>query len=155
MLFYTTSAPDIEHADVNMAIVYATGLGLPDRDYYFREDPKSVELRTQYVEHICKVLQLAGAPVTSADAATVMRLETALAGPQLDLVARRDPSKVNHRIPLNDLKALTPGFDWAAYLKGIGAPAFTTLNVTQPDYLKALDGLLSSTPLEDVRLYLR
>ncbi len=155
--FFASSSPDIDNADMEMAIVYAAGLGLPDRDYYFRDDARSVELRRQYVEHIGKMMQLLGAPAAqaTATAATVMRVETALAGPQLDVVARRDPSKVNHKMTLGELQKLTPGFDWLQYFKGIGAPAFTTLNVSQPDYLKALDGLLTSTPIGDIREYLR
>jgi endothelin-converting enzyme/putative endopeptidase len=151
--FGVGSAPDIENADVNMAIVGGGGLGLPDRDYYFREDAKSVELRTQYVEHVGKIMQLVGTP--AADAATVMRVETALAKPQLDVVARRNPANVNHKMKLEDLQALTPGFDWRAYFKAIHAPDIHMLNVTQPDYLKALDGILATTPIEDVRVYLR
>src|SRR5215471_3025616 len=60
--FFTTSTPDIDNADVELATIFASGLGLPDRDYYFRDDARSVELRRQYVEHIGKMLQLLGAP---------------------------------------------------------------------------------------------
>src|SRR5215471_9090324 len=155
--FVASAAPDIDNADMELAIVYASGLGLPDRDYYFRDDARSVELRTKYVEHVGKMLQLLGAPPDQAPirAATVMRVETALARPQLDVVARRDPAKVNHRMTLAELEKLTPGFDWRQYFAGIGAPKFTTLNVTQPDFLEALDGLLTTTPIADIREYLR
>jgi len=154
--FGVGSAPDIDNADVSMAIVGGGGLGLPDRDYYFRDDAKSVELRRQYGEHIGKMLQLAGpAPDSAAAPATVLGVETALARPQLDVVARRDPANVNHKMTLDELQALTPGFDWRAYFTAIGAPAFTMVNVTQPMYLKALDTLLSTLPLADIRTYLR
>ena len=151
-----TSIPDIDNASMQMAAAFPSGLGLPDRDYYFREDAKSVELRTQYVEHIGRMLRLAGS--TSDPAATaniVMRLETALARPQLDVVARRDPAKVNHKMTVTELQALMPKFDWPAYLKAIGAPKFTMINVTQPDYLKALDDILTTTPIDDVGVYLK
>jgi endothelin-converting enzyme/putative endopeptidase len=154
--FGVGSVPDIDNADMNMAIVGGGGLGLPDRDYYFRDDAKSVELRRQYVVHIGRVFELLG--VTNdpaAAAATVMTVETAIAKPQLDIVARRDPANVNHKMKLEALQALTPGFAWREYFKGIGAPAFTTLNVTQPQYLTALDGILSTVPMADVRDYLR
>jgi len=154
--FGVGSAPDIDNADMHMATVGAGGLGLPDREYYFRDDARSVELRRQYGEHIGRMLQLAGAtPDAGAASATVLRVETAIARPQLDVVARRDPANVNHKMKLDELQALTPGFDWRAYFKGIGAPSFTRLNVTQPQYLKALDGLLSTMPIADVREYLR
>ncbi|HVZ23822.1 MAG TPA: M13 family metallopeptidase [Vicinamibacterales bacterium] len=154
--FGAGSEPDIDNADIQMAVVAAGGLGLPDRDYYFRDDAKSVELRAQYVDHVGKMIQLVDAKGDGKTAsATVMRVETALAMPQLDVVARRDPAKVNHRMKLSELQALTPRFNWRTYFTAIGAPAFTTLNVTQPDYLKALDAFWSAAPIADIREYLR
>jgi putative endopeptidase len=155
--FVPNSTPDIQNADLNLAMILPSGLGLPDRDYYFREDAKSVELRKQYLEHVGKMLQLFGSPSEQAAtaSATVMRVETALAQPQLNVVERRDPAKVNHRMKVEDLYALMPGFDWREYFKAIGAPSFTMVNVTQPDYFKALDGLLSSMPMADVKEYVR
>jgi len=154
--FGVGSAPDIDDADVSMAIVGGGGLGLPDRDYYFRDDAKSVELRRQYGEHIDRMLQLAGGPPDPASGpASVLSVETALATPQLDVVARRDPANVNHKMTLDELQALTPGFNWRLYFSAIGAPPFTMVNVTQPQYLTALDGLWSTLPMADIRTYLR
>jgi endothelin-converting enzyme/putative endopeptidase len=151
-----TSLPDIDNASMQMAAVFPSGLGLPDRDYYFRDDARSVELRRQYVVHIGRMFELAGTTNDpAAAAATVLRVETALAMPQLDVVARRDPAKVNHKMTVAELQALMPKFDWSEYLKAIGAPRFTMINVTQPDYLKALDGLLTAAPIDDVRVYLQ
>jgi Peptidase family M13 len=155
--FFPSSAPDIDDAAVQLASIYPAGLGLPDRDYYFRDDERSVELRRQYVDHIGKMFQLLGASADQASsrAAAVMRVETEIARPQLDVVARRDPAKVNHKMRLAELQGLTPQFKWQEYLKGIGAPEFTKANVTQPEYLQALDRLLSTLPLDDVKDYLR
>src|SRR5438876_671010 len=155
--FFDGAQPDIDNADMNMMMVLGGGLGLPDRDYYFREDAKSIELRGQYVEHIGKMFQLLGTPgdQATASAATVMRIETEMARPQLDVVARRNPANVNHKIKVADLQALTPVFDWREYFKAIDAPAFTMVNVSQPQYLKALDGIFVSTPIADLRDYLR
>jgi putative endopeptidase len=154
--FGVGSAPDIDNADVDMAIIGAGGLGLPDRDYYFREDAKSTELRQKYVQHLAKMFELSGS-ISDPNAAstTVMRMETAIAKPQLDVVARRDPANVNHKMTLEQLQALTPRFDWRAYFKAIGAPSFATVNVTQPQYLKALDEFWSTTSIADIRDYLR
>ena len=156
-LFAVGSAPAADNAVVRTAVIAGGGLGLPDRDYYFRDDAKSVELRRQYSEHIGRMLQLAGAPADEAGAAAaaILRFETALAKPQLDAVARRNPANVNHKMTLSELQALTPGFDWRAYFTGIGAPAFTTLNVMQPQHLQALDALLATTPIADLREYFR
>ena len=155
--FFTASSPDIDDASVQLAGIYPAGLGLPDRDYYFRDDARSVELRQKYVEHIGRMFQLLGATAdqASARAAAVMRVETEIARPQLDVVARRDPAKVNHKMKVADLQALTPQFKWQEYLKGIGAPPFAKVNVTQPEYLQALDRLLSTMSLDDVKEYLR
>jgi putative endopeptidase len=154
--FGVGSAPDIDNADFTMAIVGAGGLGLPDRDYYFREDARSAELRQQYVQHVSKMLELAGSDSEANVASrTVMRVETSIAKPQLDVVARRDPANVNHKMTLDQLQALTPRFDWRAYFKAIGAPSIAMVNVTQPQYLKALDTFWSATPIADIRDYLR
>jgi putative endopeptidase len=150
-----TSLPDIDNASLQMAAIFPSGLGLPDRDYYFRDDARSVELRRQYVVHVARMFELLGTTNDpAAAAATVMRVETALAKPQLDVVARRDPANVNHKMTLTGLQALMPKFGWPEYLKAIGAPRFTMINVTQPDYLKALDAILTATPIDDVRVYL-
>ncbi len=154
--FVLTSRPGVDNADINMAFVAPAGLGLPDRDYYFRSDAKSVELRGQYVQHISKMFELAGTTSDpNAAAATVMRVETALAKPQLDVVARREPTNVNHKMTVQALQALTRRFDWRAYLMAIGAPSFATVNVAQPDYVKTLEEFWSATPIAAVREYLR
>ena len=124
-----------------MAIVDQGGLGLPDRDYYFRDDAKSVELRTQYVEHVGKMLALAGAPADRADggAEQVMRDRDRAGEGALDAVARRDPNKVYHKMTIAELQALTPHFDWARYFTGVGAPPITRSTSTEPEFFKAFD----------------
>src|SRR3954452_20411317 len=163
---------DFKEASLVRAIADQGGIGLPDRDYYFRDDPKSVELRTQYVEHVQKMLGLlattvrlkpdtTGATVrlkpdtTGATAAdTVMKIEAALAKESLDVVARRDPSALYHRMGPTELQVLTPAFNWSQYFKGVGSPAIDTLNVTVPEFFKAFDQLITSTPMPDLQTYL-
>ncbi len=148
--------PDFEHADLELGWLGAGGLGLPDRDYYTRDDARSTGLRRDYAAHVARMRELLGA--STADGAraaeTVMRVETALANAQLDAVSRRDPAKVNHKMTAAALQALTPGFDWRAYFDGIGAKNVATLNVTQPDFIRALGALLMATPIDDLRAYL-
>jgi putative endopeptidase len=150
------SAPDFENADIQMAVIGAGGLGLPDRDYYLRDDQRSTDLRREYAEHLGRMGRLLGAPADRAaqTAATVMRIETALAKAQLDVVARRDPANVNHKMTAAELQALTPGFDWRSYFAGIGAAKISSLNVSQPDFLRAVGALLAATPVDEVRTYL-
>src|SRR3954452_6654420 len=114
VFFQFGSQADFKDASVEMAIADQGRLGLPDRDYYFRDDPKSVALRTQYVDHIARMLALLGAGEDQARAAAqqTMAIETALAKGALDAVSRRDPNKVYHKMSNAELQALTPQFMW-------------------------------------------
>jgi putative endopeptidase len=132
------------------------GLGLPERDFYFRTDPKSVELRAKYQAHISKLLQLAGEPAAKADedAAAILAFETELAKSSLDVVSRRNPHLLVHKMPVAEFTKLAPGFDFKEYLAARAAPAFPTINVSTPDFLKGLNTTLDSTPLDVIKVYL-
>jgi endothelin-converting enzyme/putative endopeptidase len=143
---------DFKEANMVRAIADQGGLGLPDRDYYYRDDPKSVELRKQYVEHVGRMLALTGAK-SGADA--VVKVETALAKEALDAVHRRDPSAIYHKTTPAELQALTPAFDWSAYFKGVGAPPIDALNVTEPAFFKGYNQVITETSLDDLKTYLR
>ena len=148
---------DFKDASVEMAIADQGGLGLPDRDYYFRDDAKSVELRKQYIEHIGKMAALLGEkPDEAAPAAEqAMKIETALAKAALDAVSRRDPNKIYHKLTVAELQALTPQFQWQQYFTGIGAPPVYALNVTEPEFFKALGQTLASASIDEIKSYLR
>ncbi len=156
-LFGFGSEADFKDASLEMAIADQGGMGLPERDYYLRDDEKSVGLRKQYVEHVGKMLGLAGAPQdrASAGAQKVMALETALAKGALDVTSRRDPNKIYHKLTPQELQALTPQFQWPRYFQGIDAPPVYALNVTEPDFFKALGQVIASTPMDDLKTYLR
>lgn len=134
-----------------------SGLGLPDRDYYFKTDEKSQGIRRQYVWHAAKMFGLLGSdPKTAAEQAeTVMRMETALAQASLDRVSRRDPEKIYHRMSASELARLAPAFDWDRYLAETGAPRSSWLNVAAPDFAAGFAILVSSAPLADWKTYLR
>jgi putative endopeptidase len=151
------SEADFKEANMVRAIAGQGGMGLPDRDYYFRDDAKSVELRKQYVEHVTKMLGLLGdAPgAATAGASAVMRVETALAKAALTVVQRRNPEAIYHRMTPAELQALTPGFDWSRYFSGVGAPPIDAINVTEPEFMKAFAQIVGSTPADDLRTYLR
>ena len=156
VLFGFGAEADFKEASMVRAIADQGGLGLPDRDYYFRDDAKSIEIRKQYVEHVGKMIALLPeAGDATAAANTVIRVETALAKAALDAVARRDPAALYHKTSPAELQKLTPAFDWAAYFKGVGAPPIDHLNVTEPDFFKAFDAVASSTPVADLKTYLR
>jgi putative endopeptidase len=148
---------DLTDATQMIADVDQGGLGLPDREYYLKTDAASVELRAKYLAHVERVLKLAGsAPETaSADAKAILTLETALAEAALDRVKRREASNLQHRMTVADLQALTPTFNWQQYVAAAGAPAFQSMNVSVPDYMKAIEKLIASTPVPALQAYLR
>ena len=152
-------APTPDQDDASQVIAEADqgGLGLPDRDDYFREDPRSAEVRKEYVAHVGRMLELAGdkPDAAAARAKAVMEIETALAKASLDRVSRRDPRKLHHKMTRAQLQALAPSFDWSRYLRGIGAPSFSGLNVAVPDFFKSLEGLIAGRDLADWKSYLR
>ena len=156
--FFTFSSDqDFKDASSEIAETDQGGLGLPERDYYLRTDDKSAELRQQYSDHIRKMFVLLGSSPDDAKSAadTVMGIETTLAKASLDVVARRDPSAVYHKMTMADLQSMTPRFDWKRYLAAVDAPPAQSINVTAPDFFKAFGQLLTSTPPADLRVYLR
>jgi endothelin-converting enzyme/putative endopeptidase len=157
VLFNFSSTPDAKNSEQNIAEANQGGLGLPDRDYYLKDDPKSVKLRDQYKAHVQKMLELAGepSPKAAADAQAVLRIETDLAKGSLDRVSRRDPNKTYHKMTVQELAALTPAIDWPKYFAGLGTPAFSELNVSVPDFFKNLNAVLAGASLADLKTYLR
>jgi endothelin-converting enzyme/putative endopeptidase len=131
------------------------GLGLPDRDYYFRDDPKSQALRDLYLDHVGRMLSMAGDPQAQAHAQRIFAMETELAKASLDRVARRDPNKVYHRLDRSGLLTQAPHFEWNDYFATVGAPEVQAINVTVPDFFRALDGMLARGRLDEVRVYLK
>jgi len=157
VLFGFGSGSDFKNASQIIAELDQGGLGLPDRDYYFKDDPKSVELRQKYVAHVQKMFQLLGddAAKAEAEAKIVMDIETGLAKGALDSTSRRDPQKIYHKLSNQELAALNRAFDWSAYFDGVGAPKFDSLNVVEPDFVKQMQSVLDSHSLDDWKTYLR
>ena len=155
--FHFSSDQDYKDATQVIAEADQGGLGLPERDYYFRDDAKSAELRKGYVAHVQKMFELLGeAPAQAArDAAIVMQMETALAKVSLDVTARRDPANVYHKMTVEELARLSPAVSWNRYLKAVDAPAIQSLNVVAPDFFKGMQGLLDTQSLYNWKTYLR
>ncbi len=148
-----------DYADSTRVIAFATsgGLGLPDRDYYLKADARMQETRKRYVEYVSRMFQLLGdSPARAArEAQTVMRIETAMAKASLTRVELRDPYKTFHKMNRAELQALTPSFDWNAYLDASGLGQVQEFNVTEPEFFKQLEALLKSEPLDNWKTYLR
>ena len=111
-LFGFGSGQDFDNSSSMIAFAAAGGLGLPDRDYYTKTDAKSQETRQKYLEHVTKMLELAGRPAAKAraDAAVVMRMETQLAKASLTRVEQRDPYNLKHKYPRDKLSAIAADF---------------------------------------------
>lgn len=153
-LFYGTQNP---HAPTDViADITASGLGLPDRDYYLKPDKRFADARAAYLVYVVKIFTLSGSSETEAKAAaeTVMEFETALAKASLDNVALRDPHAVDHVTTLDALQKTTPHFDWTAYVKAAKVNA-GTINVEQPAFVAEVERQLASTPIEKWKTYLR
>jgi putative endopeptidase len=151
------SGQDAKDAREVIAEADQGGLGLPDRDYYTKEDEASKKIRAQYLEHVGKMFELAGdAPERAkAGADAVMAIETALAKASMTRVERRDPKKRYNRMNLEELGKLAPSIPWKAYLAAAGVPEVTSVNIGSPSYFKGLDELLKAEKPENWRSYLR
>jgi endothelin-converting enzyme/putative endopeptidase len=157
MVFGFGSNQDFGDSTRFIAFAGSGGLGLPDRDYYLKDDPRSVEIRQRYVAHVQRVLELAGDPAeVAAKAATgIMELETGLAKASLTRVERRDPSRLHHLMKRAELQALVPDFDWDLYLQAAGLPAYDVVNVTEPDFYRQLQRELRARDVSSWKDYLR
>jgi putative endopeptidase len=133
------------------------GLTLPDRSYYIDDSPRSQKLRDQYIDHLTKMFVLLGDSQDKAaeEAKSVMSIETALAKGAIDRVELRDPAKRYHIMTLAELQALSPGYDWTPYLKGIKIGEFKTLNVATPTFFTAMNAEIDSASLDSIKSYLR
>src|SRR5947209_18076140 len=117
VLFRAGSDQDPDNSEQVITSLDQGGLGLPDRDYYTKEDAKSKETRERYVQHVQKIFELLGdkPAVAKQNADVVMRIETALATASLTRVERRDPYKRKNKIKLADLEQMVPSFDWVSF----------------------------------------
>lgn len=136
--------------------IFASGLGLPDRDYYVKTEPRFKEAREKYLAHVAALFKLAGYNVADAKSAaeSVMRFETSLAEHSLDNVALRDPKATDHKTAWADLVKMTPAFDWAAYFKAANLGR-ADVNVAEPAFLVEVNRQLEKTPVADWKTYLK
>jgi putative endopeptidase len=154
-LFGFGSAQDFQNSSQVIGRANAGGTGLPDRDYYLKDDAKSKEIREHYIGLVRRMFELLGDPAPAKSAETVMRIETALAKATLSRVDQRDPYKIYHRMQRTGLQALTPSFRWDDYLKAIGEAGLDDFNVTQPEFYREVERQIASNSLDDLKTYLR
>jgi len=156
-LFNFRSDQDYKDSSAVLAEADQGGLGLPDRDYYVRDDAKSEELRKAYLAHVEKMFELLGhTPEAAAtEAKTVMRIETELARGSLTQVERRDPKSLYHKMTVDEVEKLTPNFHWKVYFTKVGLPALKSLNVETPAFFHTLSEQIDKEDLPAWRAYLQ
>jgi putative endopeptidase len=154
--FGVYSSPDNHNPGQVIAYIFASGLGLPDRDYYLKAEDRFKDAREKYRQHIVKMFALAGFAEPQAKAASdvVFAMETRLAQASLDNVALRDPQATDHKTAFADLRKMTPSFDWPAYFKDSGVPQ-AALNVNEPKFMAEVEQQLTKTALADWKIYLK
>ncbi len=148
---------DPDDSERQIADLAQGGLGLPDRDYYTNDDPKSKEIREKYVQHVQRVFALLGdAPDAAAkNAQAVMRMETALATASWTRVEMRNPYNLKDKIDMAGLEQLAPEFDWPSYYRTALYPRFQIVNVESPKFIQQAGALLKNEPLDNWKTYLR
>jgi putative endopeptidase len=156
-VFDFDSEVDFKDATRMIAGVSQGGLGLPERDYYFRDDKRGKDIRSEYLAHVSRTFQLLGeAPkVADARAGKVMSLETALASASMTNIDLRDPKKIYHRLDLDGLRGIAPDVSWGVYLEAMGFPDIRAINVGQPEFVKKFDRMTKTVAIADWRTYLR
>jgi putative endopeptidase len=156
MLFGAGVEADLRNSSVNILYVVQGGLGLPEKDYYLRDDERSVQLRQQYVEHVANALALAGATpeAARAQAARVMEMETRLARVSLGALELRNPANFYNPTTPAQADSVTPRFSWPRYLQGIGVQA-ERFSFPHRAFFAELDRMMGDVPMADWQAYLR
>ncbi|MBB5366775.1 MULTISPECIES: M13 family metallopeptidase [unclassified Janthinobacterium] len=148
-------SPDAQNPEQYTVGISQSGLGLPDRDYYLKDDDAKLKaVRGKYQQHIATMLGMSGDKNAAEHAAQILDIETRLAAAQWTRVAMRDPVKSYNRIEFSKFAELAPAFDWATYFKAAGlAPKAASAVVRQPDYLASLSATITAVPLEAWKSY--
>jgi putative endopeptidase len=145
---------DPKKSSVNAVLVGQSGLTLPDRDYYLMNDARMTAVRQSYQTYLTQLFTLAALPDPAGAASRVIALETAIAGKQWDRARNRDRNATYNPMPVARLATSMPHFDWKGYLGAAGMGAASDVIVNQPDYLVALDSIITATPVGTWREYL-
>ncbi|HXB19899.1 MAG TPA: M13 family metallopeptidase [Candidatus Solibacter sp.] len=152
--FYASG--DLHDSDSTIANIDQGGLGLPDRDYYLKDDAPTTAIRQAYVEHMKTVFAMIGRTPEQAaqDADVVLKIETELAKASMERTLRRDPKNRDHKMTVAEIESAAPNFHLNRYFTTLGAPAFKELNVGNPEFFKAINPILESEPLDAWKTYM-
>lgn len=156
-LFGSFISPDRKNVKVYMPSLTQGGTTLPDRDYYLKEDARSVLIRSAYQKQLVKMFVLIGEAesMANASAAAVMKIETALAKAQMSRVEMRDPYKTYNKLSLNDLNALTPSINWSNMFNNLKIKNVDSVLVNNPSFMQTVSNMLKENPLAEWKSYVR
>ncbi|MFP5245720.1 MAG: M13 family metallopeptidase, partial [Thermoanaerobaculia bacterium] len=156
-VFRFSAQNDFKNSTQIIAAVAQGGLGLPDREYYLRDDEKFKNIRRDYAAHLTKMFELAGVPSAKAatDAERVIALETQLARASMTRTDQRKPENTYHITAVSELQTIAPLFDWPAFFRTSGLEDLRTVNLAQPEFIREANRLLDEMPLETWKAYLR
>jgi predicted metalloendopeptidase len=149
---------DAKNSSLVIGVADQGGLGLPDRDFYLKDESKMSQIRQLYREHIKRVFKLLDLPRPDSAPDTILSVETALAKVSMSRVDRRKPEQVYHRLDRKGLIQRVPDFDWAVYLKNLDPHAtdeLQAINVVSPEFFTGLNQLLKTVSLDEVKTYLK
>lgn len=146
---------DFKDPTIYTIYTWQSGLGLPDREYYLKEDERSVEIRDKYSEHIAAMFELSGLDNGNEAANTVMDFETSLARRHLEKEKTRDLVSLYNMFPVDTLSAILPSFNWTKYLDEAGMGEQDKLGVLMLEYTKSLDAIMRSTDMDTWKTYLK
>jgi putative endopeptidase len=151
------SGQDEKDATQEIAVLGQGGLSLPNNEYYTKTDSASRKIRDEFVANVARMFELMGdsSKLAAAEANTVLTVETKLARASKSPVELRDPNANYHKMSLPELDGLTPHFHWGPFFAAQGAMNVPEIDVNQPDFFKAVDGMITSVPVADWRTYLR
>jgi putative endopeptidase len=148
---------DLKNSHKMAFYVVQGGLGLPNRDYYFNSDVRTLKIREEYTRHISNILILSGYDSTTAlkQSNSILKIETTLAKSSRKLEDLRDPKKNYNKMSVNELNKLSPSVNWFEFLKAAKVVQTDTVIVGQPEFFRELENALTQTPLADWKSYLR
>ncbi|MDD3860883.1 MAG: M13 family metallopeptidase N-terminal domain-containing protein, partial [Bacteroidales bacterium] len=153
--FALFGSADREDSNMQIAYLYQGGLGLPNRDYYTSDDARSIEIRTEYLNHIAKMFVIAGFDQDQVKQAAkkIFDFEYKLANKSMTNLELRDPFATTNRLTIKELNTISPDFDFQTYFNLIGLPVAGTINVSQPEFFKEFSKLFKTSDLEIWKLY--
>ncbi len=156
-LFGEGVSQDAKKSDVMAYTLWQGGIGLGEREYYFKMDSATINIRNEYVKYIAKILTMSGeeASVAAAAAKNILALETKLATVSRKLEDLRDPYRNYNKMAITDLGKIAANIDWPAYLNAIGVKNIDSVIVGQPEFFTGMNKVLTSTPIGDLKYYVK